>query len=113
LNILRYRKVEIGQYDRICEYLRVPHGLSALRDNIVHSTWTASREPNLVQPDWVLDLPPSVQPSLGGTDAELIEGAEDKVGYTLDDLAEAARTLGANYAAFADYARELRPTAPH
>ena len=113
LNILRYGKVPIDQYDRVCEYLRVPHALSALRDNIVHATWTAGRQPNsVVQPDWVLNLPPSVQPSLGGVDAEFIKGQEEKVGYTLDDLAEAARTLSLNYAALSSYVKEVRPTAP-
>ena len=111
LNILRYRKVPIDQYDRVCEYLRVPHALSALRDNIVHATWAAGHHANSVQPDWVLNLPPNVQPSLGGVDAEFIKGQEDKIGYTLDDLAEAARTLALNYSALASYVREVRPTA--
>jgi hypothetical protein len=113
LNILRYRKVPIDQYDRVCEYLRVPHALSALRDNIVHATWAAGRHANsVVQPDWVLNLPPSVQPSLGGVDAEFIKGQEDKVGYTLDDLSEASRTLSLNYAGLASYVKDIRPTAP-
>jgi hypothetical protein len=112
LNILRYRKVPIDQYDRVCEYLRVPHALSALRDNIVHATWTAGRQANSVQPDWVLNAPANVQPSLGGVDAEFIKGQDEKVGYTLDDLAEAARTLSLNYAALASYVKEVRPTAP-
>lgn len=112
LNMLRYRKVPIDQYDRVCEYLRVPRGLSVLRDNIAHSTWGASRAPNLVQPDWVLNLPRSVQPPLGGVDAELIDGAEEKIGYAVEDLAEAARSLALNYAEFANYVKEIRPTAP-
>jgi hypothetical protein len=111
LNVLRYRKVPIDQYDRVCEYLRVPHALSALRDNIVHATWAAGRQANSVQPDWVLNVPPDVQPSLGGVDAEFIKGQDDKIGYTLDDLTEAARTLSLNYAALASYVKEVRPTA--
>ena len=110
LNIMRHRKVPLDQYDRVCEYLRVPSGLSALRDNIVHSTWMASRQPSSVQPDWVFNLPPSVQPSLGGVDAEFIKG-DEKVGHTLDDLSEAARTLSLNYPALASYVKEIRPTA--
>jgi hypothetical protein len=111
LNILRYRKVPIDQYDRVCEYLRVPHALGTLRDNIVHATWAVGRQANSVQPDWVLNVPPNVQPSLGGVDAEFIKGQDEKVGYTLDDLAEAARTLSLNYAELASYVREVRPTA--
>jgi hypothetical protein len=112
LNILRYRKVPIDQYDRICEYLRVPHALSTLRDNIVHATWAVGRHGNSIQPDWVLNVPPNVQPSLGGVDAEFIKGQDERVGYTVDDLAEAARTLSLNYAALASYVKEVRPTAP-
>lgn len=111
LNILRYRKVPIDQYDRVCEYLRVPHALSSLRDNIVHATWAVSRQNNSVQPDWVLSLPPNIQPALGGVDAEFIKGHDEKVGYTLDDLAEAAHTLSMNYAGLATYVKEVRPTA--
>jgi len=111
LNILRYRKVPLDQYDRVCEYLRAPHGLSALRDNIVHSTWQAGRQPSYIQPDWLLNLPANVQPSLGGVDAEFIRGDEEKVGYSIDDLAEAARTLSLSYAAMAAYVKDVRPTA--
>jgi len=112
LNVLRYGKVPLDQYDRVCEFLRAPHALSALRDNIVHATWTVGRQTNSVQPDWVLNLPPNVQPSLGGVDAEFIQGQDERIGYTLDDLAEAARTLALNYTALATYVRDVRPTAP-
>jgi hypothetical protein len=111
LNILRYRKVPLDQYDRVCGYLRLPEELSALRDNIVHSTWSASRIPKSIQPDWVLRPPSTVQPWLGGIDAVFIKAKEEKIGYTVEELAETARSLSLNFEAFAGYAKEIRPTA--
>jgi len=111
LNILRYRKVPVDQYDRVCAYLRLPEGLSALRDNIVHSTWRAGHIPKSIQPDWVLKAPPTIQPWLGGVDAEFIKAEEEKIGYTVEEFAEIARSLSLNIEAFASYAREIRPTA--
>jgi len=72
--------------------LRLPEGLSALRDLIVHSTWSASDKPKSIQPDWVLNPPPTIQPWLGGVDAEFIKAEEEKIGYTADELVEIVRS---------------------
>ncbi|HLW93308.1 MAG TPA: hypothetical protein VKS78_18650 [Roseiarcus sp.] len=108
LNVLRYRKVPIDKYDRVRMYLRIPHGLAGLLHDIIHSTWTSVSSSNWIQPDWVLDLPPAVRPSLGEVDAEFIQSADEKVGYTIEDMSEALRSLSLNFNEFSDYVKELR-----
>jgi hypothetical protein len=78
--------------------------------NIFRSTWVVHRELNSIQSDWILKLPPSIRPSLGALDDDLIKGEDEKVGYTIDDLTDVVRSLSLNYAAFADYIKEIQPT---
>lgn len=110
LNILRHRGIPIDQYDRVNEYLRIPSGLVALQENIIHSTWVVHHEPNSVQPDWILDLPPTVQPWLGALDSDFIKGEDEKFGYTIDDLTEVVRSLSLNYDDLANSVKEIQPT---
>ncbi len=48
LDLLRHRAVPLDQYDRVCEYLKIPQGLTQLRNDIAHSTWTAVRYSNWI-----------------------------------------------------------------
>ena len=62
LDLLRHRSVPLDRYDRINDYLLVPHSLTPLRNDIAHSAWVPAATPHLVQPDWILHLPPAVRP---------------------------------------------------
>ncbi|HLH50844.1 MAG TPA: hypothetical protein VKV96_16000 [Roseiarcus sp.] len=97
LSILRHRKVPMDQCDRVSEYLRIPHKLVTLQEEIVHSVWIVNRELNSVQPDWILNLPPTVQPWLAAINGGLVEDEAEKVGSTIDDLTEVVRSLSLNY----------------
>jgi hypothetical protein len=108
LNLFRYRNLPLDQYDRICQYLRIPHGLVGLRDHIVHSTWSSGREGNGIQPDWILNLPATVKPLLGEIDAQLVKGEGEKIGYTIDDLSEVVRSLSLNYEELSQYLGAIR-----
>ena len=109
LDLLRHRAVPLDQYDRICAYLDVPHCLTRLRNDIAHSTWISARYSNWIQPDWLLQPPQRIEVWHQGSAAAGGEFVEDaKIGYTIDDLDEIARTLSANHASFTNYLREVR-----
>ncbi len=102
-DLLRHRKVPLDQYDMVERYLMIPHTLTPLRNDIVHSTWVAGPASNSIQPEWILRLPPSVRPLHGEV---FVERGEDRMAYSLDDLGEAVERLAANYELFLDYLRE-------
>jgi hypothetical protein len=54
LELLRHWTIPLNQFDRISDYLMVPHTLTPLRNNIAHSVWIASSPPDSIQPDWIL-----------------------------------------------------------
>ena len=111
LDLLRHRAVPLDQYDRVCEYLDIPHGLTRLRNDIAHSTWTSVRYSNWIQPDWILRPPPRVKAWRNDSTVsggEFVEEEDDKIGYTIDDLDEVARTLSANHESFVNYLHEVR-----
>lgn len=102
-DLLRHRNIPLDQYDLIERYLMIPHTLTPLRNDIVHSVWVPGPSSGLIQPDWILRLPPSIRPLHGEA---YVEQQEDKAAYTLEDLREAIDALAANYARFSDYLRE-------
>ena len=104
LDLLRHRSVPLDRYDRINDYLLVPHSLTPLRNDIAHSAWVPAKTPHWIQPDWILHLPPAVRPLHGD---EFVERAEDKLAYSLQELGEAIEALVANYDGFAGYLREI------
>ena len=53
IDLLRHRPMPKDQYDRICDFLAVPKMYQALRDDIIHSTWTRAKAPQFVQPTWI------------------------------------------------------------
>jgi hypothetical protein len=102
-DLLRHRKVPLDQYDLIERYLMIPHTLTPLRNDIVHSTWVPGPAPNSIQPEWILRMPPSVRPLRGEV---FVEREEDRMAYSLGDLGEAVERLAENYERFLDYLRE-------
>jgi len=110
LDLLRHRRVPLDQFDAVYRYLELPDALSTLCDKIEHSTWIPGPSPSSIQPDWILPRPRTIKPMYAAADTRSEDFAEDddeKVEYTLDDLEEAAETLGRNYEGFSDYVREV------
>jgi hypothetical protein len=62
-----------------------------------------------VQPNWIVRIPPSVRPSRGdpASPESYVEDNEDRIKYTLDDLAQIVESLAGNYALFLAYLREV------
>jgi len=46
LGLLHHRGIPLDQFDAIRSYLKVPHALSTLCDDIEHSAWIAGPSPN-------------------------------------------------------------------
>lgn len=109
LDLLRHRPVPLDQFDRIRGYLAIPETLSRLRNDIVHSAWKPGESATGVQPNWILRIPPSVKPSRGDRleSGAYVEDDEDRIEYTLDDLAQIVETLAGNFALFQAYLREV------
>ena len=109
LDLLRHRPVPMDQFDRIRGHLVIPHNLTPLRNNIAHSAWKPGLSATGVQPNWILRIPPSVKPSWGDSAASgiYVEDDEDRIEYTLDDLAQIVESLAGNYALFLAYLREV------
>jgi hypothetical protein len=116
LRLLRHRDVPLDQIDAIQKHLDVVLTFAPLRNDIGHSLWVASAPEETISPAWlshaglsaikpVHDVPPVSETAGGGKD--FIEGYDDKVTYTLDDLKEAAESLQANIRAFEAYAAEI------
>jgi hypothetical protein len=103
-DLLRHRKIPLDQYDAIERYLIIPHTLTPLRNDIIHSVWVPGSTSHLIQPDWILRLPPSVRPLHGEV---FIELEEDRVAYSLDDLSDEVRRLAENYELFSEYLRKI------
>jgi hypothetical protein len=110
LRLLRHRRVPLDRFDVVRAYLKVPHALSSLCDDIVHSAWVAGPSPNSIQPDWILQRPPTIKPMHKAADTrpeDFKEDEDDRVEYTLDELAEIAETLRENHESLFNYAREV------
>jgi hypothetical protein len=108
-DLLHHRPVPMDQFDRIRGYLVIPHSLAPLRDNIAHSAWQPGLSATGVQPDWILRIPPSVKPARGDSASAgiYVEDDQDRVEYTLDDLAQIVESLAGNYALFLAYLKEV------
>lgn len=97
----------MDQFDAIRGYLVIPSDLTPLRNNIAHSAWKPGVTPTGVQPNWILRIPPSIKPSRGDSTrpGRYVEDDEDRIEYTLDDLAQIVESLAGNYALFLAYLR--------
>ncbi len=114
LDLLRHRATPLDQYDRISNFLTIPGTFLRLRHDIAHSPWTSAPTPYSVQPVWIFHRQPGVKPLHGDPDnikARYVEGNEDKLDYSLDELEGITETLAANYANFSAYVDETFPSA--
>jgi len=110
LSLLRHRTVPYDQVDAISGYLQIPETFRALAGDILHSTWVAGRSSSSIQPDWILRPKPTVKPVHSGADGraeDFLEDYDDQVEYSLDQLAETAKTLRENYQLFFAYCRSV------
>jgi hypothetical protein len=115
LDLLRHRAVPLDQFDRVLGYLTVPDTLASLRNNIAHSAWIVAPASGGIQPDWILRLPPSIKPwhDAHGTPSDtFIEGSEDKVAYTINDLTEVVEKLASNHMRFTNYLSKVGLISP-
>lgn len=106
LDLLRHREVPLDQFDRVGEFLMVPHSAESLRYDIAHSEWMPAGSSSWIQPDWIVNRPKTVKPmrdSVNGESGHYIERERDKSSYSLADLEHAADTLAGNYAALSTY----------
>jgi hypothetical protein len=105
LDLLRDRPVPLDQYDRICDYVKIPCGLTKLRDDIAHSTWVEVCYSNGNRRDWPLRLSARVKPLRHDSNpsGSLFFEDADKIGYSIGDLEEVVRNLSDNYESFANY----------
>jgi hypothetical protein len=90
--------------------LMVPHTLTPLWTDIIHSTWLPGASSSWIQPDWILRSPARVKALHDDPTApseNFVERDEDKVAYTLDDLSEIVQALAANHERFSDYLRDV------
>jgi len=96
LDLLRDRSAPQDRWERVFAHLAVPACHIHLRDGIVHSTWIKAPEPRSIQPNWILRLPPSIEPlCLGET--------TDEATYTLERLEEIAADLAEGHKRFVAY----------
>jgi hypothetical protein len=110
LELLRHWTTPLDQFDRVGEYLMVPHTFVPLWNDITHSLWTPGPSSSWIQPDWILRPPARVKALHDDPTApseHFVERDQDKVAYSLDDLNEVVETLAANYERFSDYLREV------
>lgn len=65
--------------------------------------------PDFIQPNWLLRIPKSVKPMHAGTevnDGTFEERAEDKMNYSINDLAYIVDNLATHHGRFFDYLKE-------
>jgi len=101
LTLLRERGIPSDRWEHVSAYLTMPAELVHLRDDISHATWVPSPLPNSIQPNWILQIRPGVEPSHPGA------RSPDEVSYTLEALTEIADNLADNHARFVDYLTEM------
>jgi hypothetical protein len=51
LDLLRHWTIPLDRFDRVSEYLMVPHTLTPLWTDIIHSTWMPSASSSWIQPE--------------------------------------------------------------
>jgi len=109
LDLLYHWTVPVDQYDRIGAFLLVPENLAELRHDIGHAAWIADQSSSLIQPAWILRVPPSIKPmrddALAGGD-RFIERKDSKVTYTLKGLEDIVNSLASNYELLVEYLQQ-------
>jgi hypothetical protein len=100
LALLRERAIPSDRWERVNALLVVPAGLASLRHDICHATWMASPLPNSIQPNWILQVRPGVEPTRPSPGA-------DEVSYTLEALGEIVGNLADNHVRLVAYLTEM------
>jgi hypothetical protein len=110
LDLMRHWTIPLDRFDRVSEYLMIPHTLTPLWNDITHSRWMPGASSSWIQPDWILRPPARVKAlhyDPAAPSESFVERDEDRVAYTLDDLGEIVETLAANYERFSDYLHDV------
>ncbi len=96
LDLVKERALPDDSWERIFAYLAIPTTRALLRDQIMHSTWRKSPEPTSIQPNWILRLPPGIEPTYRSP-------ISDDSSYSVDLLGEIVRDLAENHERFVTY----------
>ena len=108
LDLLRHLQAPLDQYDCVNSFLSFLLPFIRLRYDIVHSSWRPAPTPAAIQPAWILNPPARISPLHAAADSlpgVFVEDQEEKLAYSLDELAEIAAALEknlANFSAFVD-----------
>ncbi|WP_019448217.1 hypothetical protein [Cupriavidus sp. BIS7] len=109
LDLLRHHGTPVDKFDRICAYLLVPHTQMSLWRDIAHSTWRPGRHLELIQPNWILNLPATIRPITDDLDepSERQMSRDDReLTYSIQDLQDVEGILAANYRALSEFLHE-------
>ncbi|MBU6464254.1 MAG: hypothetical protein KGL35_11280 [Bradyrhizobium sp.] len=96
LALLKSHSIPDDRWERIFAHLTVPASNIGLRNHIIHSTWMASPEPKSIQPNWILQLPPEIEPISSG------QKFGDSSSYTLEMLTDTADNLTRSHERFVE-----------
>jgi hypothetical protein len=110
LDLLRHWHLRLDRFERISEYLMIPHNLMPLWKDIIHSVWMSGVSSSWIQPDWILRPAARVKPlhdDPAALSAKFVERDQDKVAYTLDDLNQIVQALAANHERFSEYFHDV------
>jgi len=110
LDLLRHWTIPLDRFDRISEYLMIPHTLTPLWTDIIHATWMPGVSSTWIQPVWILRSPEKVKAlhdDPASPSENFVERDQDKVAYTLDDLSEIVQALAANHDRFSNYLQDV------
>jgi hypothetical protein len=110
LDLMRHREIPLDHFDAVSSFFGFLLPFLPLRHNIVHATWSIASSDDMLQPAWILKLPPRVKPVIAKADEgqnSFVEDPEEKMGYSLAELSEIAAQLRSNLAALADYLVEI------
>jgi hypothetical protein len=95
-DLLRERQMPSDIWDNVFAHLAVPTCRVQVRDEIIHATWKPSLEPHSIQPNWILRIPPGIEPAYGSPNSE-------STSYSLELLNEIETELTEGYERFVDY----------
>jgi hypothetical protein len=106
LDLLRHLQAPLDQYDCVNSFLSFLLPFVRLRYDIVHSTWRAAPTPAAIQPAWILNPPARISPVHAEADSlpgDFVEDEEERLAYSVDELAEIAASIEKNFAKFSAY----------
>jgi hypothetical protein len=102
LDLLRHHGIPMDQLDRLCAYLVVPYTHMPLRHDIAHSVWRHGKQAESIQPNWILNLPPTITPVTDDPDRtgeRRITRDDSELTYSIQDLVDIEDILAENHRA--------------